>query len=728
MGIFSSKTKVAVSSVVYNMAGDFVDRPDYLKSLVAQHMATPDRARGSLGDTLQKGYLHGPMMNRRAFYNWCKSKHPEYLMGGTLQNSKELPRLKLSLLSYIVKEDPAAVIQIQGYSVERADFFYWAENYVAQTYPGRITEDWTCDINATNTKVFLSFPGGPNTSFTLAGFNPAATYLYVQYDEVVYNGLGEVATRTPYIWTYQMGSGTYPVLEKLLRQSTPEGEFFPVVPLRQNNVSIRDLPEYSDVAEIYKKLSGRKKLDALLDSIEENESIDDIDYAAVVFGVCANDETFAAKRYMYEFFRKLISYQETGIREFLLWKTKADDAAVVIGGEPVRYPAVSSFAMKGAGAFNSNYEFVLSWACIDETLHTGLGKVGAKKNDIWFEVGTSIQFDYRAHASVTLPGEEITVVDLFWQTSATSYKKLRIYGMRHQNFVYGGKDVITDLADGVADADESAFIVPLHMPTLKRLPLIQSSQLCTTSTLLVFNCYTTYKVRWYQRGIFKILLVVLSIAASVLINPGALGAATGLLGTNLAVGTALGLSGLSAIILGAVTNALAAMILVSMVQEVSVSLFGEKFGALIGAIASFLAVNLVSSWATTGSFDFGWNKLMMPENLLKMTEAGANAFVQWAQGEIQGIQGQMDTLTDEYNKDSAEIEDLYASVLGYSGVSYDPLMFAGVMDSSNQQGFSESNGTFLYRTLLVGSEIAEISHTMISDFAQLSLKLPEAIT
>jgi hypothetical protein len=725
MGLFSTKKVTYVSSVIYNMAGDEQDRPNYLKSLVAQHMAAGDSAKGSIGDTLRKGYINGPMMDRKAFFSWCRVHFPEYLMAGSVGNVRKIPRLDRDLASYVVKESPTSILKVVSYTAERADFFYWAAHLIELSYPARLEEEWTCDIRLDTDTVDVTFPDEFTFSFVIADYDPDALYFYLNYVEEELGPDGLPATTTPYLWTYKLGTGTYPELDALAETTEQAAEFYPLVPLRKNNISVRDTAHFEDVGRIYKKLSGRASLDELLDNIEDNEKIGDIDFAAVMFGVCVNDSTPEGKQYLYQFFRRLIPYQKISTTEFNIWVN--DTIAANLEDQKVRDPAVSSLEIVGQGEHNGNYKFVLSWANIDETLHTGLGKPGAVKGDLWFEVQPALEFrswDWRA-AGLSL-GSSLTKVELIWQTSASHFKKLTIWGMLHENLVYNKKSVKTSLVDGLEDSDESEFVVPLHNPTLRSLSLIASTQLCLNSSLLLFNCYKVRKIRWYERGLFKILLAIVIAAVSVLINPGLMATATGVLGTNLAVGTALGLTGLSAIILGAAANAIAGMILLTFIQEAAIALFGDVLGSLIGSIAGFFLMQGFSNLYTNGSFQFNWNTLLKPTNLLKLTEAGVNAYARWVATEIDGLNAKLETIEDDYEDRVDEILDLYYDVLGYSGVSYDPLLSAGVLDSSAAV-VTESSDTFLKRTLMVGSDIVEISHKMINDFAYLSLKLPDPI-
>ena len=68
MGIFGSRKKTYVSSVVYNMAGDELKRPNYLKTTVLSSILN---GRPSISDDIVGSYLEGPGMRFRSFYKWA---------------------------------------------------------------------------------------------------------------------------------------------------------------------------------------------------------------------------------------------------------------------------------------------------------------------------------------------------------------------------------------------------------------------------------------------------------------------------------------------------------------------------------------------------------------------------------------------------------------------------------------------------------------------------------
>ena len=193
------------------------------------------------------------------------------------------------------------------------------------------------------------------------------------------------------------------------------------------------------------------------------------------------------------------------------------------------------------------------------------------------------------------------------------------------------------------------------------------------------------------------------------------------LGANLALGTSLGFAGLTAAIVGSVVNALAAMVLTTLIQTVSTALFGEKLGALLGAILGFVVFNVITSFTNLGSFN--WASLFRVDNLMKLTDALANGYANYVQAGAADLAQQGQSMMEEYNKQRDQIEDLFAKNIGYANTELDPWGY-----SHNMNLYSETRDTFLTRTLMTGSDIADLSNGLLTDFTELTLRLPNQFT
>lgn len=555
------------------------------------------------------------------------------------------------------------------------------------------------------------------------------------------------------MFLYRIGSGNV-ALDNLKVRRTTQREFFPIMPLRIDNRFI-DEPEFTEsayepVSKAYKK-AFNDDIDKLLDELKDNESIDDLDYAFMVFGVTLNEMDNSGRKYIYEFFKGLMSNQLSSKSEWLGYQQSSrgqnsvarvadlfernmrNNLRVDDSTRPAlpQYPAPrrSEFILTQSIPGVNNYRITIAWSYIAETIHSGKGRPGAKRNDLWFattterEVGADNIVEFIRDV---IKNDENKVLYMYHQTGPLTYRRLEIVGMVHSNLVYKNKSVVSWAYDNHKGAEESPFFVPLHLPTLRKLNKKDQNQLAYCSRLLVLNSYQKVKVRWYQRGIFKVVFTIALIAASfVIMGPAGLAAAPGVLGTNIAVGTALGLAGTAAIIAGAVANMIAGMIITSIISKVSVEAFGDKFGHMIAAVASFFALQVGANFASTGSMQMNWNVMFSPQNLTKLTQVVSNGYQGFVQGRMTEILGDYEAVADQYKDELKVIEERMNELYG-NNAWIDPTLMAE-MDEVRDMNFRESSDSFLQRTLLTGTDIAELSVAMISEFPSISIKLPNAI-
>jgi hypothetical protein len=362
----------------------------------------------------------------------------------------------------------------------------------------------------------------------------------------------------------------------------------------------------------------------------------------------------------------------------------------------------------GTGPENLNYDIRLSWQTITEELGTGVIDTAHKKGELWFTTGIGNTFTL-ARVARSLFVDDVT---LNYQVTANTWKKLHIRGMVHRNYIYAGKFVEIGLSNAIADTDESGFIIPLHSPTYHAMPLVAGTQMATACCFVVFNCYVVKKLKWYQTLAFQIILFVVIIAISVYFPP-----ASGLLGTNAAVGAAIGLTGTLAIIVGAIANFIAAAILLKIIEKVSVVIFGDKLGAIIGAVVGFVAIaygpGLLNGTANLSTMVHSLSNI---SNIMSLASSVGNGITGYINAEITDIGKQMDQFSKDAKSKASEVSDLYAANIGYDRGSFD------AMNLTDYVPFTpENREAFLARTTMTGTDNIELQMAFISKLVDLTI-------
>lgn len=847
MGLFSSK-KTYVSSTLYNLAGDELERPEYLKSLVIGNILTDNNA--SMTQTLQTGYLNGPGLKMRSFFNWALLNYDDIgVPSGTLGG---LNNVDYSVVQGEIPVDPGKTARVQLVEIGVGEYSFWAEQYMFENYPELFDSLWSSDINEDTDEITITFEDTTTVSFTPVGMNNSSPYIFAIYNETEASSseapiIGSPVTITPatdpfpstagYIllsdttvldpdlvlgpntkrtWVYEkteyMGVDPTPgtdqtysikttltlieindpvptvidrnyqedtqklihssfsqtrmfiyefgtgnaVLDTLFTEEADEGEYLPSIPLRINNefLSMTYEPDsYALAKKAFKKANGGD-YDKVIEKIADNEDLEEIDYAHIVYGVSLNVLENTCREYLYRFFHKLMTSQTLSNVDYAIWKAAQADYSDAIdvwelwkeaqsdSGDPLYgtpEPAIptvptqggTTIKIKANGTLDTGLNYGIGWQLIEETTGSGLLIPEAKKGQLWLNVEPNPPgYAKKVYVEGVLLGEidyKNTTFSINWQVDEDNWKTLTVIGAVHENNVYKNKSVLITGKEALEDTEESGFIVPIHMATLREMRLVDSTQMATACTFIVFNSYKVVKKKWYQTGIFKIFLFVVIIAISVAI-PGIGAAAGGLLGANAAVGGILGLTGLMGAIIGAIANAIAAMIVMRILSTVSTLVLGAKLGALFSAIFSLVVMQIGTSLMNGASMASIWSGMMSASNIMAMTSAVGQGLQGYIGASVAEIQAKIEKLNSEYALDSDKLSQRYAEEFGYGRAFFDPMSLTDSSMSGNGNLSSESSSEFLTRTLLVGSDIAEMSMSMLTNFASLTTSTDLVLT
>lgn len=540
---------------------------------------------------------------------------------------------------------------------------------------------------------------------------------------------------------YQQGTGN-PAYDAMFLPDLSMGTFLPFIPLREWNTFLS--PDYRpDIYEWSRKAVKRsmdKKIGYVIDQLKDNDSIGDIDFAYMVFGVSLNTQEKASMKYIYKFFQAAGNMGAGGDAEQLAWRAQwnaaneiqstwatwkqaqANPADPLFGTTEPPQAIYPTQPLKWLRATSSvaNYNMTVGWTGIVEVTDIpGPGRVGAKKGDLWFVQDSE---DILAEILVSrgrFDDRPVTTswVTLFWQDENDSHRAISISGLKHNNMIYKGKGVDITATQALNDLEESGFIIPLHEGVLRSMSLKDSTQMSTACTYMVLNYYQVTKQKWYQSSWFKIVLIVVVIVITV-VSVGTGAASAGVLGTAASVGAAVGLAGTAAIIAGAAINAVAGMLIAQLIMRASVALFGPEVGAIVGAVAAVATLSAGTSMATGGTAMGGLQSMGSAVNLLKVTMAAGDGLAKAQANKLEEVNRDMLDLQDNYKEQMMSIYNAWSENLGFNKSTID---IQQLTESAKVNHVYEQLEAFLTRTLLTGSEIAGATNGLIGAFSEVSL-------
>ena len=562
-----------------------------------------------------------------------------------------------------------------------------------------------------------------------------------------------------FIYTFGSGNAT---LDALFQDSDTSNfqEFFPFLPLRLDNKALNKAPYntnglYDETRIAYKRATNPKEnIESLLDQIEDNPNVGDIDYAYIMYGVSLNVLENSCRKYIFKYFENMIPFQNSGSGTMAQFEQSISDhntAKAALDAwkatdwdntpwnmRPPRpvVPALSipeqtTIRLKTNSPLMPSFDIRLQWSHIDLEQISGVYTYedplsedrNAKKNEVQLKKGPTITWEEiegvagNENNTTRSVSKSLDSIEIYWQINENVYRKLTIYGLIHSNYIYGGKSVRITGHEALDDTDISGFIVPLHKPTMRTLSIVDVTQMATANVHILFNSYTVTKQKWYQRGFFKILFFIVILVIAVTINPGAFAAGSGILGSNAAIGAALGLAGTAAIVAGVVANYLASILVAEVLKIIGTEVFGEQFGSLFAAIAS-LAIGAVSS----GGFSFD------AAGILKIGGALANGYAGFVATEIAELAIDFEEKQDQYEEQMDYINELIAG-LGGNDLQFNPLTLTDSVkgnDRFGEQGgyLPETADQFIRRTTMTGSDVVDITYSMVYDFVEIQKTLP----
>lgn len=128
MGIFSSKKTVYVSSSAYNLAGEEEDRVDIAQYTVLQAVMQ----NRSIAQSLTRSILNGAGIKLKSAYNYARD---HYAYGVPDSNVLGTGSVNPAVLVPILQsENPGYTISVLTSYISAADYEFWAERYLTETY------------------------------------------------------------------------------------------------------------------------------------------------------------------------------------------------------------------------------------------------------------------------------------------------------------------------------------------------------------------------------------------------------------------------------------------------------------------------------------------------------------------------------------------------------------------------------------------------------------------
>lgn len=559
--------------------------------------------------------------------------------------------------------------------------------------------------------------------------------LYQKYDAV--------GTLLPeeYSWMYAPRLQTYPELN--IDRANTGDEYFPVVPIRYNNVDYTDEtlwnvpPDPTNLWSTSKKFLKKLDMDFLYfgEMINTNDQVGEIDNTYVMWGLDVQSEYSSSNKYLSEFFSKLHDTQVT---------TKADSIAAI--GDPnnplspnnrgANATAVAGAANSGPGTGDfdeQGLDLTISYDWIETKLMSG--KCGTQYDEGGKRIRTygrpghsvrsfdqytiAIRHEYRWGSRgdgdledapsyyYTYHPRGKLIIDR--QLTPNTFKRVIIGNLHTNNLIYRGKSVDTDVLDLIGDDENHSLIIPLQYTLAESsMRLMDKNTLYADSSLMVITTWQVTKGKWYTSGFFKFLIIVVAVIIAIYTGQAWV--------AELATAITSGATAVMTFMMTSIVVSLAVNYAVQwLVQE-----FGAKLGILGAIFLTIAAVVLTQGRGTQAAMDF---MMKTAQFMLQIASALINAANEFLIGEGQKIK-------NEYEDFMEKLEDRWEDLKTAQDLlefkhDLDPLMFART--SRLRAVPNESPTAFFQRCLGLADNTPYVIHDEIPSYVDTRIRLPQGI-
>lgn len=592
-----------------------------------------------------------------------------------------------------------------------------------------------------------------------------------KYREVIDNSLtrtivdGATINTGNKIFIYKFGTGN-PTIDKIITKTTSESKtFYPIIPFRVNRIAISNNyfnGIYKLNKQAYKRLTS-SSYDDMIKQVNSSPGILDINTGFIQLGVALNTKDPSAKDYIFNYFTNFLRSdgakpnEDSWLDQAILYSDSSYARAVISAQNksspfvnkplPPLYIRTKFRYVRSVGVFSGLGIFIVnsySGGKIGSKsgVYSNLKKGEFKVEELWSRPysrtgwyareycrdqadrivcrwGVDIVGNYNPYGGTPL-GQRTRIYRITKQIEDDHYEFAEVYDVMHENIVKDGKSSTTFPFSYNDGGEESSCIIPLNRGIMRGMSLKNMTQFSIGVKHMTFTAWKVTKQKWYQTGLFKIVTVVVIIVISIYFPPaGAAAGGAGILGANAAIGAAIGLAGTAALVAGAAINAIAAMVVSAVLSKAATGIFGDKIGAIVGAVASVVVSGVASNMSNGASFAEAMNGLYRADNLISITKSVGTGYVGYMNAKTMDVLERTQKMLEEVENQIKDVETKMSEFTGNNAI-IDPLYLTDVFGEFFE---GETSQEFIDRTLMTGSDIAEATHNLINNFANINLTL-----
>ena len=630
-------------------------------------------------------------MYKSSIYNSSTNKFDITLtnLSSVRENVYETVNVSIAGYSDVISEDGSIITKeikrtlIYSYSVfERVDtgyFLYETDNILVSS------NDELVDVGTTV----------PSSSFGLASstvieydYKPLKLSIANHNNERCFTVIYSTNDYRTYLWIYNISTDIYPNLKAPVEKIVGF-ETYPIVMLRNGFFSVDEYDKsskhtddgevsrpptitkerYNDTVEMVSSLGLH--LDDLISAYSENPDVDKMQDVFFGLAISPSNESEIISKVLYEIFDFIYdelppvnysdmysaSFKEEPFNAAITWLPKAVEVyAGKVGDVGFCKHTISTSSYRAVGSVKTIETYIGSnnWMVteqsisqvyregelISESILEETVTIEKRYDDVSYDVGdTFINTDIKEDS--TTDGKDMVIE---YQLDVKTVKRLVIHNLSGFHIVRRG------IKNGgvTLPIDNKNFVIPLPVPVVERLSIIEKTALLSEAVYMIFYAYDEQHLRWYETEKFmKALQIVMIIIVIIIII--------------LSWGTMTGpaMSGYAAA--QAVLMAIGKKILIAVVCHVALKFIAStNWDPKLKAALS--AGVMIAGAAFGGAFSVD-----IVVTALTLTTITANAISIYIGERVKDLQSEMDSVYSAYNTRKETLDKAEDAL--YSGLS-----------------------------------------------------------
>lgn len=411
-------------------------------------------------------------------------------------------------------------------------------------------------------------------------------------------------------FTGKFGTGEYPKIEQVFETGATIGQFYPRMYARLDNrnladSSLKETEAYKNCQNFWNAVDVNWS--EWVNELHENMGdVSDITQTYITCSVSANAKDQDSVQYLFKYFKRLYKIQDAKRQKPSTYRTLKSDwinrsahngMSLVI--QDKAHKQVLAFSEVGVSTEVGNIGPVGTYQSAHESLYD-------RKVTIFARPSVTRVHRYRR------------------QVTENTIEVVSVYGLSLTEYVTGGYTV-------VSSGDSDSLLIPLDYSMSTEIPNRNFEAVLAKSLHVMVNTKKVVKVKWYQRGVFKAVLLIAAVIMSVF---------TG--GQSLTLYT----------VFVAAVQAIAISVVVSLVAKLAV-----KLGVSVNLVAAVaVVVALITGYANLS----GAKEVMglSAQTLNQATNVALRLQGEMRQLEMKSLAKEMSAFTTEHENRMKELQEL----------------------------------------------------------------------